>query len=130
MPPVLDPNNLYAADGPGRLSRVVRGFRPLVYVPNSKSSSVDVIDPETFRIVRHFAVGRQPQHVTPSWDLRRLWVGNGQSDSLTPIDPRTGTPGRSVPVQDPYNLYFTPTAASRSWSPNGCSGWTSATPIP
>ena len=66
MPPVLDPNNLYAADGPGRLSRVVRGFRPLVYVPNSKSSSVDVIDPETFRVVRHFAVGRQPQHVTPS----------------------------------------------------------------
>ena len=108
MPPVLDPNNLYAADGPGRLSRVVRGFRPLVYVPNSKSSSVDVIDPETFRIVRHFAVGRQPQHVTPSWDLRRLWVGNGQGDSLTPIDPRKGTPGRSVPVQDPYNLYFTP----------------------
>ena len=108
MPPPLDPTNLYAADGPGRLSRVVRGFRPLVYVPNSKSSSVDVIDPETFRIVRHFAVGRQPQHVTPSWDLRRLWVGNGQSDSLTPIDPRTGTPGRSVPVQDPYNLYFTP----------------------
>jgi len=74
MPPVLDPNNLYAADGPGRFSRVVRGFRPLVYVPNSKSSSVDVIDPRTFRIVRHFAVGRQPQHVTPSWDLRRLWV--------------------------------------------------------
>jgi DNA-binding beta-propeller fold protein YncE len=108
MPPVLDPNNLYAADGPGRLSRVVRGFRPLVYVPNSKSSSVDVIDPETFRIVRHFAVGRQPQHVSPSWDLRRLWVGNGQGDSLTPIDPRTGTSGRSVPVQDPYNLYFTP----------------------
>jgi len=108
MPRVLDPNNLYAADGPGRLSRVVRGFRPLVYVPNSKSSSVDVIDPETFRIVRHFAVGRQPQHVTPSWDLRRLWVGNGQGDSLTPIDPRTGTPGAPVRVLDPYNLYFTP----------------------
>jgi DNA-binding beta-propeller fold protein YncE len=108
MPPPLDPTNLYAADGPGRLSRVVRGFRPLVYVPNSESSSVDVIDPETFRIVRHFAVGRQPQHVTPSWDLRRLWVGNGQGNSLTPIDPRTGAPGVPVRVEDPYNLYFTP----------------------
>ena len=28
--------------------------------------------------------------------------------SLTPIDPTTGKPGQAVPVDDPYNLYFTP----------------------
>ncbi len=29
-------------------------------------------------------------------------------NSLTPIDPRTGLPGKPIPVEDPYNLYFTP----------------------
>src|SRR5205823_13962008 len=58
--------------------------------------------------VKHFAVGRPPQHVVPSWDLKTLWVTNDLSNSLTPIDPATGDPGRPVPVEDPYNLYFTP----------------------
>jgi DNA-binding beta-propeller fold protein YncE len=35
-------------------------------------------------------------------------VNNDMGNSLTPIDPRTGRPGKSVPVADPYNLYFTP----------------------
>ena len=61
----------------------------------------------TARVVRRFAVGTQPQHVTPAWDLRTLWVTNDLGNSLTPIDPRTGRPGRAVPVADPYNLYFT-----------------------
>jgi DNA-binding beta-propeller fold protein YncE len=59
-------------------------------------------------VVRRFRVGRLPQHVTPSWDLRTLWVDNDLSNSLTPIDPATGRVGRPVRVADPYNLYFTP----------------------
>jgi YVTN family beta-propeller protein len=78
-----------------------------VYVPNSKSNTVDVIDQRTARVVDHFAVGQLPQHVTPSWDLRTLWVTNDQGNSLTPIDPHTGRHGSPVPVADPYNLYFT-----------------------
>jgi YVTN family beta-propeller protein len=66
--------------------------------------------------VDRFPVGRSPQHVVPSWDLRTLWVTNnaeGRTDgSLTPIDPRTGKPGRALPVDDPYNLYFTPDGKS------------------
>jgi DNA-binding beta-propeller fold protein YncE len=108
MPPPLDPHDVYAADRPGRLSPAARYFRSLVYVPNSGSATVDVIDPGTFKVVGHFAVGRLPQHVTPSWDLRTLWVDNDAGNSLTPIDPATGRPGRPVPVADPYNLYFTP----------------------
>ncbi len=110
MPPPLDPHDVYAADRAGRLSPVVRGFRPLVYVPNSDSASVDVIDPRTYRVVAHFRVGRLPQHVTPSFDLRTLWVDSDEGNSLTPVDPRTGRPRRGgpVPVADPYNLYFTP----------------------
>jgi YVTN family beta-propeller protein len=102
------PTDIYAADRPGRLSPVVRGFPSRIYVPNSKSGTVDVIDPATRRIVDHFTTGRLPQHVVPSWDLRRLWVTNDESNSLTPIDPATGRHGHPVPVADPYNLYFTP----------------------
>jgi DNA-binding beta-propeller fold protein YncE len=31
---------------------------------------------------------------------------------LTPIDPTTGKPGKTIPVDDPYNLYFTPDGRS------------------
>jgi YVTN family beta-propeller protein len=100
--------NVYAADGAGMLSPAVRSARPLVYVPNSQSDSVDEIDPRTFKVVRHFAVGALPQHVTPSYDLKTLYVLNDLGNSLTPINPRTGAPGRPIAVDDPYNLYFTP----------------------
>jgi DNA-binding beta-propeller fold protein YncE len=100
--------NVYAADRAGNLSAVARQARPLVYVPNSDSNTVDVIDQHTFRIVRHFAVGALPQHVVPAWDLKTLYVTNDEGNSLTTIDPRTGAPGRTIPVDDPYNMYFTP----------------------
>jgi DNA-binding beta-propeller fold protein YncE len=35
-------------------------------------------------------------------------VDNDDGNTLTPVDPRTGTPGTPIPVEDPYNLYFTP----------------------
>ena len=108
VPALTDPGNVYAADRAGRLSAVVRHDRSLIYVPNTGSNTVDEINPRTYRVVRHFAVGLVPQHIVPSYDLRTLWVTNDMSDSLTPIDPRTGRPGRSVAVTDPYNLYFTP----------------------
>ena len=108
VPPQLDPLNVYAAAGAGALSPVVRADPALVYVPNSKSDSVDVISQRTFKVVAHFAVGALPQHVTPSWDLRTLYVTNDEGNSLTPIDPRTARPGKPIPVLDPYNMYFTP----------------------
>ncbi len=108
MPPVEDPNDIYAADHAGNLSPVVRDFPSRVYVPNSGSNTVDIIDPATYKIIGHFPVGHQPQHVVPSWDLKRLWVLNDLGDSLTAIDPVTGKKGRTVPVEDPYNMYYTP----------------------
>jgi YVTN family beta-propeller protein len=67
-------------------------------------------------VIDTFKVGINPQHVVPSWDLRTLWVTNnaeGRTDgSLTPIDPRTGKPGPSIAVDDPYNMYFTPDGRS------------------
>ncbi|MFH8473265.1 beta-propeller fold lactonase family protein [Streptomyces sp. NPDC018000] len=108
MPPVLDAKDVYAADRPGKLSPVVKDFPSRVYVPNTNSDTVSVIDPATYKVIRTIEVGRQPQHVVPSWDLKTLWVNNDIGDSLTAIDPATGKVGRTVPVSDPYNLYFTP----------------------
>jgi YVTN family beta-propeller protein len=79
-----------------------------VYVPNSISNTVTEISPRTYQVIRTFAAGGQPNHITPSWDGSVLWVNNTDGYSLTPISPKTGQPGRPVPVADPYNLYFTP----------------------
>jgi DNA-binding beta-propeller fold protein YncE len=103
-----DSPSVYAHDGPGDLAPAVRSDPALVYVPNSQSNSVYEISQKTFKIVRKFSTGALPQHVTPSWDLGRLYVDNDDGNSLTPIDPRTGRPGAPIPVEDPYNLYFTP----------------------
>ncbi|HWF34592.1 MAG TPA: beta-propeller fold lactonase family protein [Solirubrobacteraceae bacterium] len=100
--------NVYAADSANNLSPVVRSDPAYVYVPNSESGTVDVISQRTMNIVEHFTTGALPQHVTPSYDLKTLYVDNDLGNSLTPIDPRTGAPGKPIPVEDPYNLYFTP----------------------
>jgi DNA-binding beta-propeller fold protein YncE len=108
MPPVVDPNDIYSETHAGKLSPTVRGFAELVYVPNTVSNTVDVIDQRTFRVVDHFKVRRQPQHVTPSYDLKTLWILSDLGDSLTKIDPATGKKGETVTVKDPYNMYYTP----------------------
>jgi YVTN family beta-propeller protein len=83
-----------------------------VYVPNSLSNTVTVIDPHTYKVIGQFPVGGQPNHVTPSWDGSVLWVNDTDGYDLTPINPATGQPGQPVPVADPYNLYFTPDGRS------------------
>jgi YVTN family beta-propeller protein len=108
MPPLIDPHDVYAADRPGNLSPIVGGFPERVYVPNSGGDTVDVIDPRTFKIIDHFAVGKQPQHIVPSYDLKTLWVLNDLGDSVTRIDPATGHKLDTINVKDPYNMYFTP----------------------
>ncbi len=116
MPPIVDPSNLYSEIGPGKMSPVVKGDLERIYVPNLRGNSVSVIDPAQLRVVDTFKVGNSPQHVVPSWDLRTLWAANNaerrNDGSLTPIDPRTGKPGTAIPVDDPYNLYFTPDGGS------------------
>ena len=100
--------DVYAADRPNQLSPTVAGFPSRIYVPNSVSNTVDVIDPATNTIVDHFDVGAEPQHVVPSYDLTTLYVASDLGNTLTPIDPATGAHGDPIPVDDPYNLYFTP----------------------
>ncbi|MDQ6798121.1 MAG: hypothetical protein M3011_08920 [Actinomycetota bacterium] len=106
------PAGVYAATAAGMLSPAVAGVPTRAYVPNSLANTLDVIDTSTYKVVGHYPVGGGPQHVTPSWDLKTLYVDNTAGDSLTPIDPTTGKPGDAFPIRDPYNLYFTPDGAT------------------
>jgi len=116
MPPLVDPNNVYSEIGPDKVSAATAGHRELVYVPHVQSNDVYVIDPKTLKVIDKYKVGINPQHVVPSWDLQTLWVTNNAErttkGSLTPIDPKTGKPGKEIPVHDPYNMYFSPDGKS------------------
>jgi len=116
MPPVIDPKNVYSEIAPDKISAAIKGDLERIYVPNLRSGDVYVVDPAAMKVVDRFKVGIGPQHIVPSWDLRTLWVTNnaeGRTDgSLTPIDPKTGKPGKPVMVDDPYNMYATPDGKS------------------
>jgi YVTN family beta-propeller protein len=114
MPPVPNPRNLYSETL--ALSPAVADALPRVYVPHLRTDDVWVIDQRTLEVVDRYATGADPQHIVPSWDLKTLWVTNNAEHradgTLTPIDPTTGKPGTPVPVDDPYNMYFTPDGRS------------------
>lgn len=48
----------------------------------------------------------------PSWDLKTLCVANDAENSdkgsLMVVDPLTAKPGKTIPVDDPYNMCWTP----------------------
>jgi YVTN family beta-propeller protein len=110
------PVNIYSGTTSDHLSPATIGALPRAYVPNRSSNSVSAIDTVTLKEVDRFPVGRKPQHIVPSWDLKTLWVTNNASrtnkGSVTSIDPKTGKPGRAIPVNDPYNMYFMPDGSS------------------
>jgi YVTN family beta-propeller protein len=116
MPPVPDPQNLYSEIAAGKVSPEIAKDPALVYVPHVTSNDVYVIDQATLKVVRKFKVGLNPQHVVPAWDLKTLWVTNNAENTtkgtLTPIDPKTGKPGKAIAVDDPYNMYFSPDGKS------------------
>jgi len=98
----------YAGTGPGVVQGPAKEATSLVYVPEQLSGSLQVIDPATLSVIATYPVARSPEHVVPSHDLSTLWVNSDAGNTLTSIDPKTGKITGSVPVDDPYNLYFTP----------------------
>ena len=107
------PEGIYAHTGRDMLSPATKGQLERIYVPNSESDTVSVIDPDERKVVDMFPVGDLPHHVTPARNFDTFYVNNTLGNSLTPIDPRTGRPkGHPIPVDDPYNLYFTPDGKS------------------
>ncbi|MEU7811615.1 YncE family protein [Pseudonocardia sp. NPDC049154] len=112
MPPVPDAHDVYADAGANMLSDAAKAAKPLVYVPHTKSGEVRVIDPATFAVVGTYPLGGELQHVVPSWDMRTLYATDDTTNKIVPFDPVTGEPGATIPVQDPYNMYFTPDGSS------------------
>jgi YVTN family beta-propeller protein len=80
----------------------------LVYVPESATRTVAVINARTYRVTGRFRVGREPQHVAASPNGGRVYAGAAAADLLTVVDPRRVRPARRLRLLDPYNLYFTP----------------------
>ncbi|UDY35309.1 YncE family protein [Dermatobacter hominis] len=112
MPPVLDAANVYSEAAAGKMSPTVATARPLVYVPDNDDGEVWVIDQATYEVVGRHPVGELVQHVVPSHDMRTLYANASGSSQLVPFDPVTGLPGAPIPVDAPYNLYFTPDGRS------------------
>ncbi len=91
-----------------------------VFVLNSLSGNVSVIDPTTWTEVRRIPTGKEPHHLYLTPDEKSVIVANAGADSLTFIDPRTGELQRTLRgILDPYHLRFSPnmkwfvTAANR-----------------
>ncbi len=105
--PVTGATNVYAGTGVGMFAPAVASIPPRVYVPDEATGTVVVIDPRTYKILFRYPVGASPEHVTPDWDLKRLYVEAAFGGRLTVISPKSGRPvGRHI-VPGPYNLYFT-----------------------
>jgi DNA-binding beta-propeller fold protein YncE len=117
MPEAPDPKNVYSETTAGKLSPATAGALPRIYSPNLWTGRVDVIDPETFKVVDSLVAIPSPEHIVPSWDLQTLWVAGdisyrGGHASVVPIDPKTGKLGKAIDVPDAYNMYFTPDGRS------------------
>ncbi|MBI3208814.1 MAG: beta-propeller fold lactonase family protein [Candidatus Solibacter usitatus] len=108
MPPIVDPLNIYSETTKDRIQPWIRQHPELIYVPNAQGNTVSVIDPKKMEVIRTFPVGKEPQHVVPSYDLKTLYATNDLNDTLSEIDPATGTFVRTIRVDDPYNMYYTP----------------------
>jgi YVTN family beta-propeller protein len=102
------PFNVYAETISGRINSAAAEFPFRVYVPDNNSHTVFIIDPTTYKVVDQYKVGTIPYHVAPAWDLTKLYSDDEGSSFLTVISPKTGRPEGTIPVPNPYNLYFTP----------------------
>ena len=81
------------------------------------TGKVDVIDPDTFKVVDSLAAMPSPEHIVPSWDLQTLWVsadvsarGGAWRRRADRSEDRQGRQGGRR--ADSYNMYFTPDGRS------------------
>ena len=107
--PAPEPGRVYAHAGAGQVRKDVAADPAYLYVPNAYGAPITtVIDQRTRKVVRVLHTGTLSQHVTPSWDLKTLYVEASVSNQLVALDPATGKIERRIPQRRPYNLYFTP----------------------
>ena len=121
--------------------------RRRAFVTNSDGDSVSIIDRESYQVLKTLPVGDYPHHMIVSLDGRYLYLGNTHSNTVSAIDLGTETIAKTLPLLDPYNLFYTPdrkllvTTATRlgrvevhavdDWTQLGAAtGWTRLAQIP
>ncbi|HET9646884.1 MAG TPA: beta-propeller fold lactonase family protein [Microlunatus sp.] len=107
MPGIVD-QDVYGATRAGMLAPAVVHDPALLYVPDSAGSSVTVISQRSHKIVRVLHAGSMSQHVSPSYNLRSLYVDSSAANELVTINARTAQLWGKRTVPRPYNVYFTP----------------------
>jgi YVTN family beta-propeller protein len=100
--------NVWSATTTSTLSASVADLPERVYVPNEADNTISVIDVASLRVVATLRTGLVPEHLTPDWDMSRLYVSNYASPFLTVVDPRTVGTVSPITAASPYNLYFSP----------------------
>jgi YVTN family beta-propeller protein len=107
--------------GPGRLGlalllglAALAGPRPApaatLYVTNTKSGSISVIDTTTFEVVQTIPLGPgKPNRIAFHPDGKTAWVVYDKSHDLGVVDAESGKLSRRVKIGgNPYNLTFSP----------------------
>ena len=113
--PAAVPGQVYARAGAGQLAPRAAGDPAYLYVPNAYGAPITtVIDQRTRKIVRVLQTGDLSQHVTPSWDLRTLYVEASASNQLVPLDPATGRIEDASRSAGPTTSTSRPTASTGS----------------
>ncbi len=100
--------NVWAATITSELPAAVADLPARLYVPNEADATVTVVDVATKSVIDVLPVGILPEHVTPDWDLSRLYVSNYGSPFMSAMDARTGQLVDPIDAPVAYNLYFTP----------------------
>jgi YVTN family beta-propeller protein len=78
---MIGPHNIFSETTRSHIGPEVARDLAQLYVPNLCSNDVYVNDPSTLKIVDRFPVGRSPQDVVPSWDLRTLCVTSASAEA-------------------------------------------------
>jgi len=84
----------------GRVAMMSPQFRPIVsfgdyvYVANTPSHTLDVIDKKTLGLIRRIPVGVEPVGLALRPDGKELWVANHVSDSVSIVDVFEGSATR------------------------------------
>ena len=87
-------------------ARPILAHEGRVFVANTPSDSVDVIDAKTRKVIRRIPVGIDPVSLALRPDGRELWVANHVSDSVSVIDtnPESRTYLRVVDTVQDFDL--------------------------
>jgi YVTN family beta-propeller protein len=95
-------------DSPSRIA--INSLNGFIYVANSGSNSITIIDPSTQKVVEEVGVGNSPTGLAFRTYYDYLYVANPNSDTVSVIYTPTNRVVATIPVGNgPVNVLVTPT---------------------